>query len=493
MKLFLSYPSEQRELAEHLALALEAESHEVFIDRNELKAGEAFHQRLRESILSADAMVFLVTPDAVRPASYALAELNIAQQRWRRPSGHVLPVMVAPTPMAALPPYLAAVTVLQPRGDAVAEIVAAVDRLAPTTRARHWWLLGGVGVMGVAAAGAFLYVRQADQAAADTARRAAEARDLAQATSARELCFTGGHAVALAQLNELAARVPVQDAVLDAREDCAMRWLRDMRVVSGQQKFGDLVAQAQPLLLQGMARAVSPERRADLRAHIGWGEYLRSRDGTVGLDPVAHWQRALAEDPANAYAHAMWARQWLERPGHFDEARTHFAAAVASGRSRPFVRALQFNTLAGRSENLPYAVGVADEMRRGKESIRAEHRDRLWTYAFGTRMLEPDARAMVMSSLPPADLLATFLWLFPDGEVGTERRLLWRFNLATLQANAGDAAAARRGLGSLLNDLQASGQSGRLLDETRRGLARWGAAGTVKAEVDPGPRVRKPP
>jgi len=35
---------------------------------------------LRESILGADAMVFLVTPDSVRPGSYVLAELNIARQ-----------------------------------------------------------------------------------------------------------------------------------------------------------------------------------------------------------------------------------------------------------------------------------------------------------------------------------------------------------------------------------------------------------------------------
>ena len=98
MKLFLSYPSAQRDLAESLTLALEAEGHEVFIDRADLKAGQAFHQTLREAILGADGMLFLVTPESVAPGSYALAELNIAQQRWRRPGGHVLPVMVVATP-----------------------------------------------------------------------------------------------------------------------------------------------------------------------------------------------------------------------------------------------------------------------------------------------------------------------------------------------------------------------------------------------------------
>lgn len=487
MKLFISYPSGQRKLAERLTLALEAEGHEVFIDRSGLKAGESFHQRLRESILGADAMLFLVTPDSVRPGSYALAELNIAQRHWRRPSGHVLPVIVTPTPVAALPPYLTAVTILEPRGDAVAEILAAVSKLdPPTSRAwRRKWLAGGAAAGAVVAVGALLISRQAELTAADAARHAAEQRDLAQAVSARELCFTGGHSVALAQLNEMAARTPVQNAVLDAREDCAMRWLRDMRAVAGKQTFSEQVAQAQPLLLHGIARAATNERKANLRAHIGWGEYLRSRDGIAGVDPVPHWKRALAEDPNNAYAHAMWARQLLDRPGRLGEARTHFAAAVTDGQNRAFVRALQFNTLLpGPNESLSYALVTADEMRRGKEAMRPEHRDRFWSQAFGARMLEPQARAAVLASLPPPELLATFIWLFPDVEVSAERRPLWRFNRATLQAHKGDTAAAREGLQSLVGELQAKGLVGRLLDESERGLAGLVQASAARTGAD---------
>ncbi len=481
MKLFLSYPSGQRDLAERLTLALEAEGHAVFMDRSGLTPGESFHQRLRESIVGADAMVFLVTPESVRPGSYALAELNLAQQRWRRPSGRVLPVIVQPTPMATLPPYLTAVTVLEPRGDAVAETVAAVAGLQLPSQAWRLWLAGSAAAAAVVALAVVLHARQAEQAAAQAAQQAAEQRALAQARSARDLCMTGGHAVALAQLNKLAARPPVQEAVLDAREDCAMRWLRDMRAVVGQQTFGEQVAQAQPLLLQGMSRAGNKQRLADLRAHIGWGEYLRSREGVAGVDPVPHWRRALADDAGNAFAHAMWARQLLDRPGRFDEARTHFAAAVSSGQARAFVRALQFTTLlAGPNQNTAYALGVADAMRQGQEAMRPDHRDRFWSYAFGTHLLGADDRAAVLSSLPPADLLATFLWLFPQAEVGTDRRALWRFNLAALQARAGDRDAARRGLQSLVAELQAKQQAGRLLDEAQRGLAALGGVPAAK-------------
>lgn len=473
MKLFLSYPSGQRELAERLTLALEAEGHDVFIDRADLKAGESFHQTLREAILGADAMVFLVTPEAVAAGSYALAELNIAQQRWRRPGGHVLPVMVAATPIAALPSYLSAVTVLQPRGEAVAEIVAAVARLKPSPIRRRMRVaaVAALVLITLAAVG-ILASRHRQQSAAEQARLDTERRDVAQAASARELCDSGGHAVAMAQLNELVAGRQPPAQVLDAREDCAMRWLREMRATVGKTTFAEQVAQVQPVLLQGLARA-DGARAADLRSHIGWGEYLRGRDGAAGADPVAHWRRALADDDQNVYAHAMWARQMLDRAGRFDEAKALFAKAEASARDRPFVRALQFGgTLGGNIETARYAVTVADRMRRDGEAIEPHHRDRLWSGAFGGPLLHGDARAILFTALPPPQLLETFVWLFPDAEVSDDRRMLWRFGRATLLANNGDRVAARAGFESLVADLRAANREGRLLDEAQKGIDR---------------------
>jgi hypothetical protein len=40
MKIFLSYASEQSELAKEIALALRAENHTVFFDRSSLASGE---------------------------------------------------------------------------------------------------------------------------------------------------------------------------------------------------------------------------------------------------------------------------------------------------------------------------------------------------------------------------------------------------------------------------------------------------------------------
>ena len=465
MKLFVSYPSAQRALAERLMLALESEDHDVFMDRSDLKSGEAFHQRLREAVARADAMVFLVTPEAVAPGSYCLTELGFAQEQWRRPSGRVLPVMVAATPIAALPAYLSAVTVLAPRGEIVAEVVAAVAQLrAGGTRTIARVAIAGVALI-AATTGAGLWWQARERDAADAALA------LVQAASARELCRDGSHEAALAQLTQAAQRPSVPAEVAIAEQDCAMQWLRDMRT-TGQQTVAEQVARVEPILSKALAQA-SGVRAADLRAHIGWGDYLRGRDGVAANDPVPHWKRALGDDPANPYAHSMWARRLLDSPVDVAAAKLHFAQAVAARRDLRFVRALQFGGALGRFAELDaYAVAVADEMRRNGETVATRHRERLWTYAFGSSMLDPTNRTAVLAAVPPAELLSTYLWLYPQSGVAENQRLLWRFSHAVVLAQAGDAAKARQGLESLTTELRAARAGGRLLDQADAALAR---------------------
>lgn len=136
MNIFLSYSSARRDIAVRLKLALEAEQHEVFYDRDDLGAGEAYHQAIRDAMAAADAMVFLVSPESVAPGSYTLAEMALAEARWRRPAGHVLPVVVAPTPKATIPAYLLAVTLLEPPVELVAETLVRVASLAASRRRR---------------------------------------------------------------------------------------------------------------------------------------------------------------------------------------------------------------------------------------------------------------------------------------------------------------------------------------------------------------------
>ena len=139
MKLFVSYASEYKAVADEVALALTGAGHNVIFDQSWLKPGDDYNSKIRAALDQADGLVFLVTPEAVQPGSYALTELKFARERWPHPSKRVLPVMLAPTPIEMIPPYLKAVTLLRPEGSVSAEVASAL---------REWHSASSDGVQG---------------------------------------------------------------------------------------------------------------------------------------------------------------------------------------------------------------------------------------------------------------------------------------------------------------------------------------------------------
>jgi len=129
MKIFLSYASEDRAVAEELQLALAGAGHDVFFDRQSLPAGGDYHRRIKAAVDASQCFVFLISPDSVDAGGYALTEMGYARARWPHPKGHVLPVMVRPTPFPGIPAYLKSVTLLEPVGNLSAEAVDALNAL----------------------------------------------------------------------------------------------------------------------------------------------------------------------------------------------------------------------------------------------------------------------------------------------------------------------------------------------------------------------------
>lgn len=130
MKIFLSYATASRPLAEDLCHRLQAAGHEVFFDREDLPPGQGFDDRIRDAIEACDLFVFLLTPDAVAAGRYTRTELKIAARCWPTPGPHVLPVLAEAVPMAEVPPYLRALTLLQPEGNLAAEVLLEVQARA---------------------------------------------------------------------------------------------------------------------------------------------------------------------------------------------------------------------------------------------------------------------------------------------------------------------------------------------------------------------------
>jgi hypothetical protein len=147
MKIFLSHAHEQAKLADGLAIALRQEGHAVFLDTDALKAAEGFHEAIRREIQASDLFVFLVSENSLEAGSYALTEMATARERWRNPTGHVLPVVVGTVDFDRIPPYLKAVTVLQPKGDPVAETLARVAALQRSRSGRRLAIAAGIAAV----------------------------------------------------------------------------------------------------------------------------------------------------------------------------------------------------------------------------------------------------------------------------------------------------------------------------------------------------------
>ena len=439
MKIFISYASEQRVAAEEVALALREEGHEVFFDRTQLPEGEAYDARIREAVEASDCFLFLLTPEAVAAGRYTLTELELAQRRWPSPGGHVLPVMLRPTPPDAIPPYVRAVVILRPRGNAAAEVAAAIARMS-----RPWWArafrqyAAAMIAIVIAVSGAGIWLGYQHRRACGDVPGLVRQAQLQQ--------DAGDYAAAWDRYGAALATCPGNSAAMRGREQLAMEWLDNIRVTQGRDTFTDIANRVQPAL---SAAAVSTDNRvaADGLAHLGWADFLRSRDGAGGLDPVHYYQSAVQRDPQNPYAHAMWGHYILQSGGSLAQANEHFDLALASPRARGYVRRMQIAALLWRREPAleNEVVRTANDMRVHGESFAANSRDewvrwRIWDI-YRDRLINGHDTQGLLDTLPAQAHVATFRWLFPQHDVPEEKQPAYLRMLAQL-SDGGDHQAS---------------------------------------------------
>ena len=145
MQVFISFASEQKESAELIAVALRERGYKVFFSKDTLPAAQSYDLRIEKAVKSSDLFVFLVSPESVTKGKYTLTELSFARDQWSNPSGHILPVMIAPTEIGKIPVYLRAVSILEPEGNVAADTAAQVDKILKQTRRRDVALVAAGG------------------------------------------------------------------------------------------------------------------------------------------------------------------------------------------------------------------------------------------------------------------------------------------------------------------------------------------------------------
>lgn len=177
MRIFLSYPSQDRALVEPIYLALRAQRHSVFFDRTDLPPGEEYDIRIRKAIEASDLLIFVLSPDALDAGSYTLTELGIAQKTWAHPAGRVLPLILRPIGLDWIPPYLKSISLLEPEGNVAAAVADAVHRIAlARRRALLTTVVKGLAVAAVVGVGAYLWWANRQPAQETTGQDDAPAR-----------------------------------------------------------------------------------------------------------------------------------------------------------------------------------------------------------------------------------------------------------------------------------------------------------------------------
>lgn len=257
------------------------------------------------------------------------------------------------------------------------------------------------------------------------------------------------------------------------QEDVAIDWLRNIRAEGTPPLFTPVVDRVSPALNRGVLSATG-QRRADLRAWLGWADFLRWRDGQRQVDPTRRYREAISEDSLNVYAHAMSAH-WLLWSGEArEEAQRHFSAALSSGREREYVRAMQLSSFSNASGSDADAglLGLANAVRVANEPVPEGLHRRVWPIYY--RCLERDPRECpapaVDRELTPVDQLRTFRWLYADSLADTERRVVFGYQLARLEERAGESDSARVHYQALASEVRALNP--RIADQVRRAIAR---------------------
>lgn len=198
----------------------------------------------------------------------------------------------------------------------------------------------------------------------------------------------------------------------------AMKWLEDVHTGSanGPRTFSSIVDPLKASLIEHLPGTQGAEK-ANFQAHIGWANFLRSRDGNPEMDIMEEYNAAIAEDPANMYGHVMRGFWTLWKGGPVDKARPDLDAALASPTDPPFSDTMIMAALTNNTSD-PFVVGAieyADKIRLAGRNLDDHTKGSLLWY-YSVSLHSNGLLPLIAERLPPDRQIALLDWL-KQGEV----------------------------------------------------------------------------
>jgi len=262
---------------------------------------------------------------------------------------------------------------------------------------------------------------------------------------------------AWALVDEALSFNPSSQLARQQKTTIAMAWVRLIRVLETE-TFVDTVDKLLPTLYQGSVNE-DPSIAASALAHIGWANYLRSRDGTIdtGLEIEKYYVRALELDPDNIYAHAMWA-YWMLLPRNPNRdmdlavANSHFAAALETGIDHEYIKELQVSALINAKSNNKVKfelIKIAEEINQHNGMLSQRHHNQVYRVfadiVAPSNIMDQSTQPIfnqLIETIKPIALLELSKWLDTDDEHKASRPSTRKMMNARLEELAGNREKA---------------------------------------------------
>jgi hypothetical protein len=193
----------------------------------------------------------------------------------------------------------------------------------------------------------------------------------------------------------------------------AIKWLENAHVssASGPQSFSAVVDPLKAVLIERLAETRGAAR-ADLEAHIGWANFLRSRDGLPATDIAEEFDAAIADDPANLYGHVMRGFWILWQGQPIDAARADFDVAMHNATDPAFSDRLIMASLTNitTDEFMAGAIEYANTIRRTGRDID-DRTKRLLIWYYSNCLHDNKLLVRIARTLPASEQTLLLDWL----------------------------------------------------------------------------------
>ena len=131
---FVSYASEDRNLAEDLRRGLSDAGHLVYPDERALAVGSEYNAAILKLVQISDYFVFFVSSNSLRQGSHTLTELACAEEKWGRGPQCIIPIITGDVEPGSLPHFLGQLAHLSCEVSATVKVLAGLIKESQTAQ-----------------------------------------------------------------------------------------------------------------------------------------------------------------------------------------------------------------------------------------------------------------------------------------------------------------------------------------------------------------------